>query len=739
MTPQQYLVFDKKGIIGEAICEKLALKSLTVFVSQKQPKLDEVVIVPYNNGSPSIPGYTYSHIFVVDDGTIATVYLDEFLEKAKKDNAGLTFITNLADASSFYKKIKGSLGWAKIIIVGDIIGNNTYPMIICNAIKFGKIVLENEGLSKTYPVFLDDVAKGIIATEEDNSATSIFYLFPKHPPTELSLAQMIQKANPMVQIDFAKNPKKEQELKISLHGKYLLPDNYPLKKKIRDLNMESLVEGSHTTNFGERDSSTPIKSGLGMTVGMKLFLVLFVLFIMPFVLTLALSLLGFVTLGHTKTAIEKGDMANAQKSAFIAKTFFSLAKKSSTLLLAEGKLVGQEKNIENTVIKNISLGYELSQMVISITDGSKVLSEVFAGRSINPQSDFAKGVKDLKNAITIFRQIEARGELPSDVRVKIKSVDNLIKIAESIIDHTPNLFGINGKKVYLVLFQNNMELRPGGGFIGSYGLLTLNAGKIASFSIADVYDADGQLKGHVEPPFAIRRYLKIPHLYLRDSNFDVDFAKGASSSAILLNAELGEIVNGVLGIDVSFVRSILEAVGHMYVAEYKETVTSANLYELTQSHAEKNFFPGSRQKKDFLRSLFSAMQSKLSSNDSVSYLEIAKSIDEAISQKHLLFAFSDKNMQDVFTINKWSSSLEGSPDISSKSINDFLGINEANLGVNKANYFVKRNVSHNVRIKENGSITGEVNIDFQNSSNKWPGGDYINYLRIILPLNTTIH
>src|SRR3989344_1221444 len=239
-----------------------------------------------------------------------------------------------------------------------------------------------------------------------------------------------------------------------------------------------------------------------------LFLALFVLFILPFILTLVLSLSGFVMLGFTKTAIENGSLVNAQRSVSVAKTFFSLAKKSSTLLLAEGKFIGQEKNIENTVIKNISLGYELSQMAISITDGSKVLSEVFAGRSINPQSDFAKGVKDLKNAITIFRQIEARGELPSDVRVKIKSVDNLIKIA--------------------------------------------------SFSIADVYDADGQLKGHVEPPFAIRRYLKIPHLYLRDSNFDVDFAKGASSSAILLNAELGEIVNGVLGIDVSFVRSILE-------------------------------------------------------------------------------------------------------------------------------------------------------------------------------------
>src|SRR3989344_255339 len=594
MNPRPFLVVDKKGVIGEALCEKLVLKSLTVFVSQKKPRLENIVFVAHNNTSPEIPGYTYLHIFVIDDGTITTDHLVEFSEKAEKDNAKLTFITSLFDASSFYKKIIGFLGRAKIIIVGDIIGNNTYPAIICNAIKFGKIVRENEGLSKTYPVFLDDVAKGIIATEEDNSATSIFYLFPKHPPTELSLAQMIQKANPMVQIDFAKETKNKEEHRIPVNGKYLLPDNYQIKNRIRELNIESLMDG-YTYSDPIRVERTFIRK---REFPLKtLFLALFVLFILPFILTLVLSLSGFVMLGFTKTAIENGSLVNAQRSVSVAKTFFSLAKKSSTLLLAEGKFIGQEKNIENTVIKNISLGYELSQMAISITDGSKVLSEVFAGRSINPQSDFAKGVKDLKNAITIFRQIEARGELPSDVRVKIKSVDNLIKIAENTIGHAPSIFGLSGKKVYLILFQNNMELRPGGGFIGSYGLLTLNAGKIASFSIADVYDADGQLKGHVEPPFAIRRYLKIPHLYLRDSNFDVDFAKGASSSAILLNAELGEIVNGVLGIDVSFVRSILEAVGHMYVAEYKETVTSANLYELTQSHAEKNFFPGSRQKK----------------------------------------------------------------------------------------------------------------------------------------------
>jgi len=64
-----------------------------------------------------------------------------------------------------------------------------------------------------------------------------------------------------------------------------------------------------------------------------------------------------------------------------------------------------------------------------------------------------------------------------------------------------------------------MELRPGGGFIGSYGILTMDKGKVSDFKIHDVYDADGKLKASIEPQFPVRRYLKLPHLFLRDSNF----------------------------------------------------------------------------------------------------------------------------------------------------------------------------------------------------------------------------
>src|SRR5258706_13230411 len=133
-----------------------------------------------------------------------------------------------------------------------------------------------------------------------------------------------------------------------------------------------------------------------------------------------------------------------------------------------------------------------------------------------------------------------------------------------------------------------MELRPGGGFIGSYGLLTVDKGKIISFSIHNVSEADDQLKGHIEPPFQIRRYLNQQHWHLRDSNFDVDFLKDASQVAYFLQLETGQQIDGVIGLDLSFVKLVIQALGNVTVPEYAETITSDNFFQAAQSHAIKN-------------------------------------------------------------------------------------------------------------------------------------------------------
>jgi hypothetical protein len=158
------------------------------------------------------------------------------------------------------------------------------------------------------------------------------------------------------------------------------------------------------------------------------------------------------------------------------------------------------------------------------------------------------------------------------------------------------------------------------------------------------------------------------------------------------------------------------------MADYKETVDENNLYALMQ-------------KKDFLRFLNKAIIAKITGGK-VSCFLIAQAISDALTQKHLLFAFKDE--QNIFTVNGWSSSLWDERGDSEESINDFVGINEANLGENKINNFIKKQVLQNVTIGDSGSISEDLTINYKNESTTWPGGDYKNYLRIILPKNTKL-
>lgn len=60
---------------------------------------------------------------------------------------------------------------------------------------------------------------------------------------------------------------------------------------------------------------------------------------------------------------------------------------------------------------------------------------------------------------------------------------------------------------------------------------------------------------------------------------------------------------------------------------------------------------------------------------------------------------------------------------------------ESNFGVNKANYFVKRKINHEVTIHKTGETNEVLTISYENTSQSesWPGGLYKNYLRILIP------
>lgn len=737
------LIVDRIGVIGDSLLEQLKDESLVVFVSQKKPSsLENIVHIPFVKKVPTVPDNTYSHIFVIDDETSATKEsLPSFIKKAQADKAVFLFAAHMSrinekfisELSAFYQK-------AKIAIFGDVFCKGTIydtrftvNKFIYQARNHNKIDIAGDGMNVTYPVFLDDVVNGIFeAVFEQSESKKLFYIFPKHGATLLSLAHMLQKVNPVLHLDFVKEKNSRQNNYVfSPESTYLLDEDYPLEDRLREVDTKKIHSPEPPSAI---NSFNKEKKSFALPFTWLVFCVAFFLFL-PLISTLGFSFLGLNALKSTKVSLEKGNFADAEKAVLDAKNLFSFARKSSVILSSESGLIGKQ-DFFNKLNSDIETGENVSTAGVYLLNASKSLTEVFSDNK-DAQSNFINASNYLKNALVIFQKEKAQGENFSDITQKI---DPIINFVSNTISVWPDIFGFNGKKTYLILFQNNMELRPGGGFIGSYGLLTLDKGKVVNFSIHDVYDADGQLTGHVEPPFAIRRYLQSSHLYMRDSNFDVDFINDAAIAARFLNIEKNQMVNGVIGVDVSFVRNILSAMGQVYVPEYNENVNSSNLFQLTEGHAEKNFFPGSTQKKDFLRALLQAMESSLISKKNISYLALAQAVGDSILQKHVLFAFDNSSIQNLFTVNGWSSSLWDEREEDKNVVNDYFGINEANLGINKANYFIKRSVSQVVNIDDNGSVTSSITVAYKNTntSGTWPGGNYKNYLRFILPQGSQI-
>jgi len=323
---------------------------------------------------------------------------------------------------------------------------------------------------------------------------------------------------------------------------------------------------------------------------------------------------------------------------------------------------------------------------------------------------------------------------------KMKEINFFITTANKIIPYLPSFLGEQKQKRYLILFANNRELRPGGGFIGSFAIADFYQLHLNNFTIYDVYDADGQLKVHIEPPLPIAQYLHQPHWFLRDSAFSVDFPTNCNQAQFFLEKEMNfSNFDGCILITTTAVEKILSSFGDLYIPDYKEKVNSQNFYLKAQLYSEKNFFPGSIQKKSFLNAVSDQVLINL---EKVSLSNLLLNLKNALEEKQIVLYFSDEKIQKIIDSFFWSGRLTIPHCVDEKKncINHLLFPFDANLGVNKADYFVNRSFYLTTTINYAGEINNLLTLIYQNTSPSeiFPGGTYKNYFQIYLPPTSEI-
>jgi hypothetical protein len=729
------LIIDKHGYLGNMLAKAIIETNLIVLVSTDYTGTNQNIIhLPYHTKIPAIPDNTYARIIVCYSGEEEILDMLPSLAKKAHESSGQLFFLlplSLSKAELFHRLAHHLYHDMRIFVVGELFRHDVGDSGIISQI-FRQVAITNsihlshDGLTLHYPILLDDVLSEVLSLIfEKGPQKRIQYLFPHYPVSELTIARLIKKHHPEVIIDFTANKKQQPVYYFPPDGVYVY-SNYPLEEKIAGIPIpvETKPPIPEATVIVAKEHHNERRSFLflGVAVGV---------FVFPFLLTLASLGIGFGLLSFSFSQLKQGEFAASQNAARGAQVVFSVGEITQQVT----GLMFFMSTYQHNILISFSLGKQLSQLELDSVRSASLLRNIQSGISVNPRTDFFQVLSLTKKSLLSLQKMKAEKVLPAEIDQALVDADTVLTPLANTIDTFPQLFGFEGKKRYLVLFQNNMELRPGGGFIGSYGLLTFENGRIIEFTVHDVYDADGKLTQHYEPPFGLRRYLGASHWFLRDSNFSPDFLENSKQAAIFLQSETGERVDGVFAIDTTFLKNILAAVGDVSVPEYHETVTPETFYLITQTHAEKDFFPGSTQKKDFLQSLLTAMRTKLSGEKNVPFAKLVKAIGSSLQGKHVLFSFTDQQTQTVFTVNNLSGALWDGRTRTENEILDSLGINEANLGANKVNYYLHRSIEQRTALTERGEMATRITIVYTNTSEKSSpfGGDYKNFLRLLVP------
>lgn len=385
----------------------------------------------------------------------------------------------------------------------------------------------------------------------------------------------------------------------------------------------------------------------------------------------------------------------------------------------------------------------------SLLDNFKGLEEIFfqKQKSTEQKNVLTLRIEKIKSSLAdiqeelnvIAQKIPIKNNFFDQIKKQlIEQADNIQK-TQKIIVYFQKI--ISDKKInkYLVFFANNAELRPGGGFLGSFGVFEIGNFNIGDIKIYDVYDADGQLTVHLDPPKPIAQYLNVPHWFLRDSNFSPDFITNYQKALFFLEKEMKmtDFAGGIL-LTTTAVENILLAFSDIYLPDFDEYINAKNFYLKTQFYAEKNFFPGSIQKKTFLSSLVRQLQNNFNSVDVKTFFsQIKKSLDE----KQIVIFFEDQNIRSFFDSSFWSGRvIDPKCTLSEDCLPDYIFPYDANVGANKANFFVSRFINLKINIDSQGKISHLLSLQYKNESPSeiFPTGYYRNYFQILLPKNSTL-
>lgn len=318
----------------------------------------------------------------------------------------------------------------------------------------------------------------------------------------------------------------------------------------------------------------------------------------------------------------------------------------------------------------------------------------------------------------------------------ITTVSKHITSNASEVNIIQEILGYNNPRTYLLLFLNNTELRPGGGFIGAYAVVKVDKGvpqilKVEGTEILDNYAPQEKMP---VPPDPLAKYLYIKKWGFRDSNWSPDFASSSVLSMAAFKRENGiaaDQIDSVIGFTPTVLEKILKISGPITVDGEKftsENFTQKLEYEVEYGYAEKGVDFNDR--KQILANLSKVMLQKLRTDVVLHWVDYLNLVQQMLSEKQIVAYSSYPEAEQILLSKNWAGDIK---QVSS----DYLMWVDANLAALKTDKVIDRTLSYTISPSSSDKFIGTVKMTYKHNGRfDQFTSRYRTYARVYLPIGS---
>jgi len=357
------------------------------------------------------------------------------------------------------------------------------------------------------------------------------------------------------------------------------------------------------------------------------------------------------------------------------------------------------------------------------------------------------------------------------VRASIKNAQELVAQTATllvggkpVIESAPYLLGMDSPRTYLVLFQNDKEIRPTGGFMTAYSIMKVDKARFSPVLSNDIYTLDAQYKPSIPAPEPIVKYIKGPYvlsknLRFRDMNWSPDFAVSMQTvSAAAKQVGIGDI-DGIIAVDTQLLVNLLDVIGPIGVPGFGNFSTKIDpeckcaqvIHEL-ESFADvegpiiwdpltgKIILrpPNSDNRKKIIGPLMNSILANAMGQPKEKLAPLFGSVYKSLIEKHVLFYLMDEQKEKVMRDFGLGGTIYDAGAIKDYD-GDYLHINDANLGGRKSNLYATEDVEQVITV-DKGVVTKTVTITYKNPEKQdgWLNSVLPTWVRVYVPRGSTL-